>query len=96
MLVVFNQILDIMLSKNRVISTFASFEPIYLLFKIFYYFLDADFFESQMLTEVSNREDTLILPLTQGCLLWPIYFHRFMKDEKRISTSFLVAFNSVY
>ena len=67
-LVLINQIHDIMLSKKRVISTFAFFlnVPIYFLILDFYYFLAADFFESQMLVivEVSeNREDTLLLPL---------------------------------
>ncbi len=68
-LVLINQIHDIMLSKNRVISTFAFFVPIYFLILDFYYFLAADFFESQMLSEVSNREDTLLLPFNQGYLI---------------------------
>ena len=63
-----------MLSKNRVISTFASFVPIYFFIIDFLYFLATEFFEIQMLTEVSNREDTLLLTLTQGCLIMAYIF----------------------
>ena len=63
-----------MFSKNRIISTFATFVPIYFLPWIFYSYLAADFFESQMLTDVSREEDMLLLPLTLGCVIMAYVF----------------------
>lgn len=63
-----------MFSKNRIISTFATFVPIYFLPWIFYSYLAADFFESQMLNDVSRGEDMLLLPLTLGCLIMAYIF----------------------
>lgn len=63
-----------MFSKNRIISTFATFVPIYFLPWIFYSYLAADFFESQMLTDVSRGEDMLLLPLTLGCVIMSYVF----------------------
>lgn len=63
-----------MFSKNRIISTFATFVPIYFLPWIFYSYLAADFFESQMLTDVSRGEDMLLLPLTLGSIIMAYVF----------------------
>ena len=74
MLVVFNLILKIMFSKLRIISTFASFVIIYFFPWIFYAYLAVDFFESQMITDVSRGDDMLLLPLTIGCLIMAYLF----------------------
>lgn len=77
-----------MFSKNRIISTFATFVPIYFLPWIFYSYLAADFFESQMLNDVSRGEDMLLLPLTLGCLIMAYIFssiyERWDKDSYSI------------
>lgn len=70
----FNQILKIMFSKPRIISTFASFVVIYFFPWIFYAYLAVDFFESQVITDVSRGDDMLILPLTIGCLIMAYLF----------------------
>lgn len=63
-----------MFSKNRILSTFAAFVTIYFLPWIFYSYLAADFFESQMLTDISRREYMLLLPLTLGCIIMACVF----------------------
>jgi hypothetical protein len=73
-LVVFNQIFKIMFSKPRIISTFASFVIIYFFPWIFYAYLAVDFFESQVITDVSRGDDMLLLPLTLGCLIMAYLF----------------------
>ena len=70
----FNQIPKIMFSKPRIISTFASFVIIYFFPWIFYAYLAVDFFESQMITDVSRGDDMLLLPLTIGCLIMAYLF----------------------
>jgi ABC-type uncharacterized transport system permease subunit len=69
-----------MFSKNRIISTFATFVPIYFLPWIFYSYLASDFFESQMLTDVSRGEDMLLLPLTLGCIIMAYVFSSIYKE----------------
>tara|TARA_A200000113_G_scaffold221098_1_gene232369 strand:- start:365 stop:796 length:432 start_codon:yes stop_codon:yes gene_type:complete len=71
---VFNQILKIIFSKPRIISTFASFVVIYFFPWIFYAYLAVDFFESQVITDVSRGDDMLLLPLTLGCLIMAYLF----------------------
>lgn len=63
-----------MFSKPRIISTFASFVVIYFFPWIFYTYLAVDFFESQMITDVSRGDDMLLLPLTIGCLIMAYMF----------------------
>ena len=63
-----------MFSKNRIISTFATFVPIYFLPWIFYSYLAADFFESQMMNDVSRGEDMLLLPLSLVCIIMAYVF----------------------
>ena len=63
-----------MFSKPRIISTFASFVTIYFFPWIFYTYLAADFFESQMIEDVSRGDDMLLLPLTLGCLIMAYLF----------------------
>ena len=63
-----------MFSKPRIISTFASFVIIYFFPWIFYAYLAVDFFESQVITDVSRGDDMLLLPLTLGCLIMAYLF----------------------
>jgi hypothetical protein len=70
----FNQIPKIMFSKPRIISTFGSFVIIYFFPWIFYAYLAVDFFESQMITDVSRGDDMLLIPLTIGCLIMAYLF----------------------
>ena len=70
----FNQILKLMISKPRIISTFASFVVIYFFSWIFYAYLAVDFFESQVITDVSRGDDMLLIPLTIGCLIMAYLF----------------------
>ena len=63
-----------MFSKPRIISTFASFVIIYFFPWIFYAYLAVDFFESQMITDVSRGDDMLLLPLTIGCFIMAYLF----------------------
>ena len=63
-----------MFSKLRIISTFASFVIIYFFPSIFYAYLAVDFFESQVITDVSRGDDMLLLPLTIGCLIMAYLF----------------------
>ena len=63
-----------MISKPRIISTFASFVVIYFFSWIFYAYLAVDFFESQVITDVSRGDDMLLLPLTINCLIMAYLF----------------------
>ena len=63
-----------MFSKPRIISTFGSFVIIYFFPWIFYAYLAVDFFESQMITDVSRGDDMLLIPLTIGCLIMAYLF----------------------
>ena len=63
-----------MFSKPRIISTFASFVVVYFFPWIFYAYLAADFFESQVFTDVSRGDDMLLLPLSIGCLIMAYLF----------------------
>jgi hypothetical protein len=76
----FNQIPKIIFSKPRIISTFASFVIIYFFNWVFYAYLAVDFFESQMITDVSRGDDMLLLPLLSVASLWLTCFRRFMKN----------------
>ena len=63
-----------MFSKPRIISTFASFVIIYFFPWIFYAYLAVDFFESQMITNVSRGDDMILLPLIISCLIMAYLF----------------------
>ena len=82
-----------MFSKPRIISTFASFSIIFFFPWIFYAYLAVDFFESQVITDVSRGDDMLLIPLTIGCLIMAYLFSSIYEKWGVGSYSLLSGFN---
>lgn len=78
-----------MFSKSRIISTFATFVVIYFFPWIFYEFIAKNFFEKQMINDVSRGNEMILWAVTVGCVimayLFSTIYEGWSKDEYSVS-----------